>query len=82
MKLVYTELEQQLVFQENKVNVLVIERKELFRRMIQELDKQISGEDGGFVLSANNKTLSKIVSNCFSIFLYLSLSYILSPQSV
>ena len=37
MKLVYTELEQQLVFQENKVNVLVIEQKELFRRMIQEL---------------------------------------------
>lgn len=57
MKLVYTELEQQLVFQENKVNVLVIERKELFRRMIQELDKQISGEDGGFVLSDNNKTM-------------------------
>ena len=57
MKLVYTELEQQLVFQENKVNVLVIERKELFRRMIQELDKQISGEEGGFVLSDNNKTM-------------------------
>ena len=57
MKLVYTELEQQLVFQENKVNVLVIERKELFRRMIQELDKQISGEDGGFVLSDNNSKL-------------------------
>lgn len=53
MKLVYTELEQQLVFQENKVNVLVIERKELFRRMIQELDKQISGEDGGFVLTVD-----------------------------
>lgn len=32
MKLVYTELEQQLVFPENKVNVLVIERKELFRK--------------------------------------------------
>ena len=57
MKLVYTELEQQLVFQENKVNVLVIEQKELFRRMIQELDKQISGEEGGFVLSDNNKTM-------------------------
>lgn len=57
MKLVYTELEQQLVFQENKVNVLVIEQKELFRRMIQELDKQISGEDCGFVLSDNNKTI-------------------------
>ena len=57
MKLVYTELEQQLVFQENKVNVLVIEQKELFRRMIQELDKQISGEEAGFVLSDNNKTM-------------------------
>lgn len=57
MKLVYTELEQHLVFQENKVNVLVIEQKELFRRMIQELDKQISGEEGGFVLSDNNKTM-------------------------
>ena len=57
MKLVYTELEKQLVFQENKVNVLVIERKELFRRMIQELDKQISREDGEFVLSDNNKTM-------------------------
>lgn len=57
MKLVYTQLEQQLVFQENKVNVLVIEQKELFRRMIQELDKQISGEEGGFVLSDNNKTM-------------------------
>lgn len=57
MKLVYTELEQQLVFPENKVNVLVIERKELFRKMIQELDKQINGEDGGFVLSDNNKTM-------------------------
>lgn len=57
MKLVYTELEKQLVFQENKVNVLVIERKELFRRMIQELDKQIRGEEGGFVLSDNNKTM-------------------------
>ena len=30
MKLVYTELEQQLVFQENKVNVLVIEQKSFF----------------------------------------------------
>ena len=50
MKLVYTELEQQLIFQENIVNVLVVEHKELFRRMIQELDKQISGEEGGFMV--------------------------------
>ena len=44
MKLVYTQLEQQLVFQENKVNVLVIEQKELFRRMIQELDSRLAGK--------------------------------------
>ncbi len=57
MKLVYTELEQQLIFQENRVNVLVIEHKELFRRMIQELAKQIDGVEGRFVLSDNDKIL-------------------------
>lgn len=57
MKLVYTELEQQLIFQENRVNVLVIEHKELFRRMIQELAKQIGGVEGRFVLSDNDKIL-------------------------
>ena len=57
MKLVYTELEQQLVFQENRVNVLVVENKELFRRMIQELAKQIDSGEGRFVLSDNDKTL-------------------------
>lgn len=57
MKLVYTELEQQLIFPENKVNVLVIEHKELFRRMIQELAKQIDGVEGRFVLSDNDKIL-------------------------
>ena len=57
MKLVYTELEQQLIFQENRVNVLVMEHKELFRRMIQELAKQIDGGEGRFVLSDNDKIL-------------------------
>ena len=57
MKLVYTELEQQLIFQENRVNVLVIEHKELFCRMIQELAKQIDGVEGRFVLSDNDKIL-------------------------
>ena len=57
MKLVYTELEQQLIFQENRVNVLVIEHKELFRRMIQELAKQIDGVEGRFVLSDNDNIL-------------------------
>ena len=57
MKLVYTELEQQLVFQENKVNVLVVEHKELFRRMINELNEQLEGVENGFTLSVDNKIL-------------------------
>ncbi len=57
MKLVYTELEQQIVFQENKVNVLVVEHKELFRRMINELNEQLEGVERGFTLSADNKIL-------------------------
>ena len=57
MKLVYTELEQQLVFQENKVNVLVVEHKELFRRMINALNDQLEGVEKGFTLSADNKIL-------------------------
>lgn len=57
MKLVYMELEQQLIFQENMVNVLVIEHKKLFRKMVYELGNQIDGANGGFILSDNNKLL-------------------------
>lgn len=57
MKLVYTELEKQIIFQENRVNVLVIENKGLFRKMIDMLNRQINGVDGGFTLSADNKIL-------------------------
>ena len=41
MKLVYAELEKQLVFQENKVNVLVIERKEL---LLKSLISRLAGK--------------------------------------
>lgn len=57
MKLVYTELDKQLVFQENSVQVLVVENKQLFRRMLEDFHKQLEGEKGGFTLSADNKIL-------------------------
>lgn len=57
MKLVYTELEKQFVFQENSVQVLIIENKLLFRRMLEDFNKQVEGGDGGFTLSADNKIL-------------------------
>ena len=57
MKLVYTELEKQLIFQENRAQVLVVENKQLFRRMLEDFNKQVEGAEGGFTLSADNKIL-------------------------
>lgn len=57
MKLVYTEIEKQLVFQENRAQVLVVENKQLFRRMLEDFNKQVEGAEGGFTLSADNKIL-------------------------
>ena len=57
MKLVYTELEKQLVFQENTVQVVVVENKPLFRKMLDDFNKQVEGKEGGFTLSADNKIL-------------------------
>ena len=42
---------------ENEVNELIIENKNLFTETIDKLIKQVSGEDGDFVLSENNKVL-------------------------
>lgn len=72
MKLVYTELERQLVFQENSVQVLIIENKLLFRRMLEDFNKQVEGGEGGFTLSADNKILridkeAALVLNPFSL---------------
>lgn len=57
MKLVYTELEKQLIFQENRVKVLIIENKLLFRKMIDDFNKQVNGAEGAFTLSADDKIL-------------------------
>lgn len=57
MRLVHEDLELPLLFQENKVNVLVVEHKAYFSRMIMDLKEQMEGGLGPFVLSKNNKIL-------------------------
>lgn len=46
-----------IVFEENKINILVVENKKIFTKLIMELTNQINGLDGEFVLSSNLKQL-------------------------
>ncbi len=57
MKLVHSELEKQIIFSENKINVLTVEHKKLFIQLIEEFLRQINGDEGSFILSENNKEL-------------------------
>ncbi|UTC66690.1 MULTISPECIES: type II-A CRISPR-associated protein Csn2 [unclassified Treponema] len=58
MKLVHPDLENQIVFLENTVNVLTIENKSFFTEFTSELFSQYLGNEGKFVLSEDNKELS------------------------
>jgi CRISPR type II-A-associated protein Csn2 len=53
MKLAYPLLEEPLVFEENAVNILVIEQPRELRKAVNSLRQQIAGETGDFVLSEN-----------------------------
>lgn len=72
MKLVYPDLENQIVFSENIINVVTIENTLFFVKFIRELINQINGDDGLFVLSENNKEISvskslDIITDLFSL---------------
>ncbi|MCH5265520.1 MAG: type II-A CRISPR-associated protein Csn2 [Lachnospiraceae bacterium] len=71
MKLVHAMLEKNIVFEENKINVLVIEQADFFSKSIRELLRQIQGEQGDFVLSEAGKGLglkkcAEMIINPFS----------------
>lgn len=57
MKLTHPFLEKPIVFEENKVNVLVIENQRTFTELISELFEQMSGTEGRFILSHDLKRL-------------------------
>ena len=57
MKLIHEDLSNEIIFEENKVNLLILENKEKFVEFIQEIIKQIDGEYGKFSLFEENTEL-------------------------
>ncbi|MCR6546740.1 type II-A CRISPR-associated protein Csn2 [Dehalobacterium formicoaceticum] len=53
MKLAHPLLERPIVFEENKINVLVIENQKAFSEIVWELMEQINDGEGQFVLSSD-----------------------------
>lgn len=65
MKLVHPDLNRQIVFQNYEACEWIIESPYLFGKYVQELRNQISGEEGGFVLSEEEKESD--ISKCVEI---------------
>lgn len=60
MKLMHPWLQSPICFRENRIQVLIIENRELFSRLISELCEQSEGKAGNFVLSENDLLLECI----------------------
>lgn len=58
MKLIHPSLGKQIIFSENKINVLTIENRTFYTNFIKELSEQIESTIGNFVLSRDNKELN------------------------
>ena len=67
MRLYFPLLPKPLLFEENRVNVLIIEDPFTLRRSLAELSEQIDGASGDFVLSVNDEPLE--LSNLAAILL-------------
>ena len=57
MKLINEDLNNEIIFEENKVNLLVVENKKKFVEFIQEIIKQNNGNEGKFFLFDKNTEL-------------------------
>lgn len=57
MKLINEDLNNEIIFEKNKVNLLVVENKKKFVEFIQEIIKQINGNEGKFSLFDKNTEL-------------------------
>ena len=58
MKLAHVLLDNPIRFEENRINILVIENKRMLARLIYEMLGLTEGEEGSFVLSENDNELS------------------------
>lgn len=57
MKLIHADLQNMIIFEENKVNLLIIENKKYYIKIIEEFVKQIEGNSGNFSLFSEQKEL-------------------------
>lgn len=55
MRIVHQILEESINFEENIINVLIIENQNLFSKLIEEMLNQIKGEEGRYILSINDE---------------------------
>jgi CRISPR-associated protein Csn2 len=72
VKLVHPDINYHIVFEENIVNVIVVENPKAFRGFIEELVKQCAGEDGSFILSECEEEIDisryiELVIDCFNL---------------
>lgn len=72
MKLVHPDIESQIEFNENEIQILVIENKSAFAKYTKMLFDQVNGVEGEFVLSNEGK-LQKISKSMDILFDYYSL---------
>lgn len=58
MKLAHPFLENPIIFEENKVNILVVEHQKVFSELVHELLEQTNDVEGRFILSCDLKQLN------------------------
>lgn len=70
MKLVHPYIERQIIFDENKINVLTIENQKLFSEVVEEIIAVLNGGNSKFVLSEGMDiiNISKVGELCIDIF--------------
>lgn len=70
MKLIHPYLERQIIFEENKVNILTVENQKLFSEIVQEFMGILNGSTGKFVLSEEMDIINfgKVGDLCMDIF--------------
>ena len=59
MRLHHNQFRFQFEFEENRKNLLIVERPEIFSKVVWELSEEAQEEESGFVLSENDKIIKK-----------------------
>lgn len=63
MILVHSDIFSKIIFEEEKINVLVVENPTLFTKLVLDFNSQINGEDGSLILSSDDYKILNINKN-------------------